>query len=112
MACLGMAETDPASDAVNAPQNWGRGSPEWAVYKHEPADAARLALVCTFTAGGLQVSVEDGRVSILRERDAGSSFVHQVEHITFSGELAVETGQPVLYVTGASLVFRRGPGAA
>src|SRR5215212_7960469 len=61
----------------------------------------------TFTAGGLEISVEDGRLRIVREGKS-RKFVEAVEQITFSGDYAAETGQPVFYVT-ERCVFRRTP---
>ena len=52
----------------------------------------------TFTAGGLKVSVEDGKLRIVQEGKV-KKFVNQVEHVTFSGKYAVLKNQAVLYVT-------------
>ena len=52
----------------------------------------------TFTAGGLKIDVADGELKLLQEgRD--KKFLKDVEQVTFSGEYAVEKGQPVLYIT-------------
>ena len=68
---------------------------------------ARLVFAGTFTAGGLEIAVEDGRLRIVREGKS-RKFVEAVEQITFSGAYAAETGQPVFYVT-ERCVFRRTP---
>jgi propionate CoA-transferase len=60
--------------------------------------AKTVVFVGTFTAGGLEVAVEDGRLLIIKE-GASRKFVHEVEHRTFSGEVAFRQGQRVLYVT-------------
>jgi propionate CoA-transferase len=59
----------------------------------------------TFTAGGLEIAVEDGRLRIVREGKS-RKFVAAVEQITFSGAYAAETGQPVFYVTERCVVRR------
>ena len=52
----------------------------------------------TFTAGGLKIGVADDKLQIIQEgRD--KKFLKEVEQVTFSGEYAVEKGQPVLYIT-------------
>jgi propionate CoA-transferase len=70
-------------------------------------NARKLVFAGTFTAGGLQVAIEDGRVRIAREGKT-RKFVEAVEQITFSGPQAVATGQSVHYVT-ERCVFRLTP---
>lgn len=96
MACLGMAQADRHGN-VNVskfgPKFAGAGG-----FINISQNASRLVLAGCFTAGGLKVAVEDGQVRILQEGKM-RKFVKDVEHITFSGGLAADTGQPVLYVT-------------
>ena len=61
-------------------------------------NAKAVVFVGTFTAGGLIVDVQGGRLAIKQEGKA-RKFVAEVEHRTFSGNYAVRRGQPVLYIT-------------
>ena len=61
-------------------------------------NAKKVVFVGTFSAGGLDVAVEQGRLRIMTEGTAWK-FVQEVEHRTFSGRYAAERGQPVLYIT-------------
>ncbi len=67
-------------------------------------NARKVVFVGTFTAGGLEVGIEDGQLRILVEGRA-QKFVDQVEHRTFSGEIASQRNQSVLYIT-ERCVFR------
>jgi len=67
-------------------------------------NAKTVVFVGTFTAGGLEVQVEGGRLRVLRE-GAQRKFVREVEQRTFSGREARRRGQRVLYVT-ERCVFR------
>ncbi|MDL2225691.1 malonate decarboxylase subunit alpha [Eubacteriales bacterium OttesenSCG-928-M02] len=68
--------------------------------------AKRVVFCCTFTAGGLQAQVADGRLKIDREGRV-KKFVEAVDAISFSSTNARENGQEVLYVT-ERCVFRLG----
>jgi propionate CoA-transferase len=67
-------------------------------------NAKKVVFVGTFTAGKLEVLVENGRLRVVKE-GRERKFVRAVEHLTFSGELAAHRNQPVLYVT-ERCVFR------
>ena len=64
----------------------------------------KVIFVGTFTAGKLDVAVENGALKILNEGET-IKFVNDVEHRTFSGEVAFKNGQTVLYIT-ERCVFR------
>ena len=51
-----------------------------------------------FTAGGLELAIEDGKIRIVKEGKA-RKFTRQVEYVTFSGRRARVNNQNVLYVT-------------
>lgn len=68
-------------------------------------NAARVIFLGTFTAGGLDISIEDGLLRIVKEGKARKFVNGVVEHITFSGDYAVKRGQEVLYIT-ERCVFR------
>ncbi len=60
---------------------------------------ANKVIYCgTFTAGNLDIKVENGKLHIVNEGKF-KKFLQQVEQITFSGEYACENNQKVLYVT-------------
>jgi propionate CoA-transferase len=61
-------------------------------------NARAVVFAGTFTAGGLEVALEDGKVRIVKEGRA-RKFVKQVEQVTFSGQYAAQKSQPVIYVT-------------
>ena len=67
-------------------------------------NAKKVVFVGAFTAGDLQVAIQDAHLRIVREGKA-KKFVQDVEHRTFSGENAFQSGQSVMYVT-ERCVFR------
>lgn len=52
----------------------------------------------TFTAGGLKINANNGKLEILQEGKA-KKFIDSVEQITFSGNVARESKKKVVYIT-------------
>ena len=66
--------------------------------------AKRLVFCTTYTSGGLEVAIDDGKMRIVTEGRV-PKFVKQVDQISFNGEQAAAAGRDVLYVTERA-VFR------
>ena len=61
-------------------------------------NARKVVFAGTFTAGKLDIAIEQGQLCIRRARET-AKFLKTVEQRTFSGEVASRRNQPVLYVT-------------
>jgi len=96
LTCLGMAECDSLGN-VNTSKFGGKLN-GCGGFIDISQNARAVVFAGTFTAGGLKVAVEDGKLRIVQEGRA-KKFVKQVEQVTFSGQYAAEKGQPVIYVT-------------
>ncbi|MBX2855460.1 MAG: acyl CoA:acetate/3-ketoacid CoA transferase [Rhodobacteraceae bacterium] len=102
LACLGMAEAD-RTGAVNV-SRFGARLAGAGGFINISQNARRVAFAGAFTAGGLEITAKEGRLSIISE-GRSQKFRRDVEQVTFSGARAAAQGQPVLYVT-ERCVFR------
>jgi len=96
MTCLGMAECD-AHGNVNTSAFGGKLN-GCGGFINISQNARSVVFAGTFTVGGLEIAVEDGKVRIVTE-GRSRKFLETVEQITFSGAYAQERSQPVIYVT-------------
>ena len=62
------------------------------------SQARHIVFSSFFTAGGLRLSVDAGKL-VIEQEGRFQKFVPQIEEITFSGRRARETGQRVTYIT-------------
>jgi propionate CoA-transferase len=101
---LGLAQVDREGNVnVSKFAHMAPGSGGFANICHQ---TRKIVFCGSFTAGGLQAEIVDGKV-IIRKEGRVKKFVKKVEQITLSGKAAREKGQEILYVT-ERCVFRLG----
>ncbi|KPA16736.1 Coenzyme A transferase [Candidatus Magnetomorum sp. HK-1] len=96
IAFLGLAQADSHGNlnvSKFGPKLSGAGG-----FINISQNARKIVFVGTFTAIGIKISIENGKCHIDTEGKS-IKFIKDVEHITFSGQYAIQKGQPVLYIT-------------
>ena len=107
VACLGFAQVNQQGDVnVSAFENRIAGV---GGFVNISQNAKKIVFCGTFTAQGLEVKIEGGKLQILRE-GTKKKFIQTIQQVSFSGAYAQRRNQPVLFVTERA-VFKLTDGA-
>ena len=93
---LGLAEMDRAGN-VNV-SRFGDRIAGVGGFVNISQSAKHVVFMGTFTTGGLEVSIGDGRLHIVKEGTV-KKVVPEVAHLSFNGPYTVSLGIEVLYIT-------------
>jgi len=96
IAFLGLAQTD-ADGNVNV-SKFGSKIAGCGGFIDITQNSKKVVYCGTFTAGGLVISLESGKIKIMKEGSI-KKFIKKVEQITFNGNYSVKRGQEVLFIT-------------
>lgn len=96
LSFLGMAECDRNGN-INV-SRFGSKIPGCGGFIDITQNSKRCVFCGTFTASGLEISVQHGKMKVIKEGKT-RKFLKHVKQITFSGSMAAESSKDIIYVT-------------